>query len=157
MRHNDIQLDAGINQGGVYVSNRIAAHQQPQSAPLLVSAQLSRPASRSAGAGRSAQFCRKGSRPRFTDPGHRSSRRIPSMPQSPRSVEQAGGRALVNEPWWCRALKCVEKRGVFRLLPTHDSITGGTDAACHTPSRSMAHCTKLLWFACCKERTERNK
>ena len=81
VRHNDIQLDACINQGRVYVSNRIAAHQQPQSAPLLVSAQLSRPASRSAGAGRSAQFCRKGSRPRFTDPGHRSSRRIPSMPQ----------------------------------------------------------------------------
>lgn len=67
----------------------------------------------------------QGLAPRFTDPGHRSPRRIPSMPQSPRSVEQAGGIALVNEPWWCRALKCVEKRGVFRLLPTGDSISGG--------------------------------
>ena len=78
-------------------------------------------------------------------------------PKSLRSVEQAGGRALVNEPCWCRALKCVEKRGVFRLLPTHGSITGGHRRSMSYTVPFYAHYTKLLWFACCKERTERNK
>ena len=139
------------------MSNRIAAHQQPQSAPLLVSAQLSGPhLGQQAPVDQLSSAARARAHASLTPAIdlHAAYRLCPSHPGP--SSKPVAERWSMNRGGAGRSSVWRNEASLDCCQRTTRSLEA-TDAACHTPSRSMAHCTKLLWFACCKERTERNK